>query len=171
MADRDLLGVATTAKVAGHPLHPMLIPFPITLLIATFICDLAYWSTGDAFWARVAMWALGAAIVTAAAAAAAGLADFFGNSRIQAMSDAWHHMIGNVVAVVLALVSFWLRYRYGAAEAIVPWGLVLSTLIVLMLGYTGWKGGDLVYKHRIGMHPEEPASATSHHLEGTRAAR
>jgi len=42
MAERDLLGIATTAKIGTHPLHPMLIPFPIALFVATFVCDLAY---------------------------------------------------------------------------------------------------------------------------------
>jgi len=100
------------------------------------------------------MWALGAGIVMAAAAALAGLTDFLGNARIRALSDAWQHMIGNVTAVVLSLISFWVRYRYGAAEGVLPWGLLLSFVVVLMLLYTGWKGGELVYLHRVGMHPE-----------------
>src|SRR3954470_3953526 len=126
MAERELLGVATTAKIGSHPLHPVLIPFPLALLVATFICDLAYWSTANVFWATVAMWALGAGIVMAAAAALAGLTDFLGNARIRALSDAWQHMIGNVTAVVLSLIGFWVRYRYGAAEGVLPWGLLLS---------------------------------------------
>src|SRR3954452_6073901 len=113
MAERDLLGIATTAKIGTHPLHPMLIPFPIALLVATFVCDLAYWSTANAFWATVAMWALGAGIVMAAAAALAGLTDFLGNARIRALSDAWQHMIGNVTAVVLSLIGFWVPLRGG----------------------------------------------------------
>ena len=54
-------------------------------------------------------------------------------------------------------MSLWFRYRYGAEEAVVPWGIVLSGLILLLLLYTGWKGGNLVYHHRIGIHPEDPA--------------
>lgn len=156
MSERDLLGVATTAKVAGHPIHPMLIPFPIAFLIATLLCDIGHWITGSTFAAQLAMWALGAGIVSAAAAAVAGLTDFVSNRQIRAMTVAWQHMIGNVLAVLLALLNFWLRYRQGAAAAILPWGLVLSAVIGLLLVYTGWKGGDLVYKRRVGMHPEAP---------------
>lgn len=156
MTDRDLLGIATTAKIGSHPLHPMLVPFPIAFLVATFLCDLVYWSNADAFWAVAAMWALGAGIVMAAAAALAGLTDFLGNARIRNLNDAWHHLIGNVTAVVLSLISFWLRYRYGAAAGVLPWGLLLSLLVVLLLLYTGWKGGELAYHHRVGMHPEGP---------------
>lgn len=155
MADRDLFGLAATAKIGGHPIHPMLVPFPIALLVASFICDLVYLANLDPFWAAVSFWSLGAAIVMAAAAAVAGLTDFFGNARIRAISDAWKHLIGNVVAVLLAVVSFWLRYQWGAEAAVWPWGFGLSLVIVLLLLYTGWKGGELVYHHRIGMHPEE----------------
>jgi len=137
----------------------MLIPFPIALFVATFACDLAYWWSKSSFWAEVAIWSLGAAILTASLAAVAGLTDFVGNARIRTKSDAWQHMIGNVLAVVLALISFWMRYRYGAASAILPWGLLFSTVVFALLLFTGWKGGDLVYHHRIGMHPEAAESS------------
>ena len=161
MTNVDSRGVATTAKLASHPIHPMLVPFPIALFIATFACDLAYWFTGGIFWAQAAIWALGAAILTAALAAGAGLTDFLGNRRIRAMSDAWQHMLGNVTVVVLALISFLIRYSYGAAEGVMPWGLLLSAVIAALLLFTGWKGGELVYHHRIGMHPEAPAEPAS----------
>jgi uncharacterized membrane protein len=154
MADNDLLGIATTAKLSGHPLHPLLVPLPIGFLVATFACDVAYWATDDPFWAEAAFWALVAAIVTAAIAALAGFADFFGNARIRALRDAWRHMIGNLAAVVLALVSLWLRWG-DVEEAVLPWGLLISTVIVLIILYTGWKGGELAYRHRVGMLPDE----------------
>lgn len=165
----DLYGVATTAKLGGHPLHPMLVPFPIALFVATLGCDLAYWATGNAFWAEVAIWCLGAAIVGAALAAVAGLVDFLGNGRIRAMNDAWQHMIGNVTAVLLALINFWLRYSSGAVEGALPWGLLLSVVIAGLLLFTGWKGGELVYHHRVGMQPEAPAEPAPHTTTGRHA--
>jgi uncharacterized membrane protein len=156
MANHQLLGIATTAKIATHPIHPMLIPFPIALLVATFICDLVFWRTGNGFWASAAFWSLSAAIVTALIAALAGFIDFAGNDRIRALPDAWQHMIGNLLAVVLAIINLWLRASGDAAAAIMPWGLTLSAIIVALLLYTGWKGGELVYRHRVGVQPEEP---------------
>jgi uncharacterized membrane protein len=132
----------------------MIVPFPIALLVANFVCDVVYLASGNTFWADVSMWSLGAAIVMAALAALAGLTDFLGNARIRAIDDAWKHMIGNVVVVLLALASFWLRYENGAVAAVWPWGFALSLLTFLLLLYTGWKGGELVYHHRIGMQPE-----------------
>ncbi len=134
----------------------MLVPFPIALLTATLVCDLVFWANGNGFWAQAAFWTLSGAIITALIAAVAGFADFLSNARIRAISDAWHHMLGNLFAVVLAAVSWWLRYTGDVAQAIIPWGLTLSIVIMAVLLYTGWKGGELVYRWRVGMQPEEP---------------
>jgi uncharacterized membrane protein len=79
-----------------------------------------------------------------------------GSTRIRNLSDAWKHMIANVLAVVLALVSFIMRYRYGVDQAGGVWGVGASGLIVALLLYSGWKGGELVYRHRVGVLPTAP---------------
>jgi uncharacterized membrane protein len=152
--DDNLKGIATTAKISGHPLHPLLVPVPIGLWVATLLADIGFAATGDAFWAGAAFWALGGAIVFALIAAIAGFTDFFGNRRIRDISDAWKHMIGNLAAVAVAVVSLILRLS-GGDGAVVPWGLILSVVTVLLVLYTGWKGGELVYRHRVGMLPNE----------------
>jgi uncharacterized membrane protein len=154
----------STAKVAGHPIHPMLVPFPIALLVAAFLCDVAFWRTHGDSWAIAAMWLLGAGLVTAALAAVAGLIDFAGDSRIRSLRDAWLHMIGNVVAVVLTLVSFVMRWRYGAA-AVLPWGLWLSLIVFGLLLFNGWKGGELVFRHHVGMVDETQRRAVTGGVE------
>jgi uncharacterized membrane protein len=158
MADRN---PRTTAQIAGHPIHPMLIPFPIAFLVATFVCDLIFWSTGDAGWAVASLWLLGAALVMAALAAVAGLTDFMGDSRIRNLDAAWHHMIGNVVVVLLSLWNWWRRYDQGA-EAVLPLGLLISAVVVGILLYTGWRGWEMVYKHRVAV---EDRDAVASHLD------
>jgi uncharacterized membrane protein len=128
----------------------MLIPFPIALLFAVLACDLFFWATWDPGWTIASLWLLGAALFTAALAAIAGLVDFTGDARIRAISDSWHHMIGNVAAVFLSLGNFWLRYQTGDAF-VVPTGLALSAIVVLLLVYTGWRAGNMIYHHRIGV--------------------
>jgi uncharacterized membrane protein len=145
----------STAKIAGHPIHPMLIYFPIAFLVGTFLCDLAYWIDGDPGFAQAAVWLLGLGVVTALLAAVAGFADFFGEARIRRISDAWQHMVGNLVAVALAIASLIVRLEAGAEEAVIPVGLLLSTAVVVILVYTGWKGGELVFRHRVGVQPAE----------------
>ena len=87
----------STASIAGHPIHPMLIPFPIAFFVATFLCDLAYWQTSNGAWATAAIWLLGAGLVMAALAAVAGLTDVLGEPRIRALRDVWWHAGGNVL--------------------------------------------------------------------------
>jgi uncharacterized membrane protein len=140
----------STASIAGHPIHPMLIPFPIAFFIATFVCDLVYWQTGNAGWVTATMWLLGAGLVMAALAAVAGLIDVLGDARIRALNDAWWHAGGNVVVVLIELYNWYARYTEGAA-AVVPKGLVLSLIVVCILGFTGWKGWDMVYRGRVGI--------------------
>jgi uncharacterized membrane protein len=91
----------STAQVAGHPVHPMLIPFPIAFFVATFAADLAFWQTRNPAWADATIWLLGAGLVMAALAAVAGLTDVLGDARIRSLRDAWLHAGGNVLAVLL----------------------------------------------------------------------
>src|ERR671912_1018434 len=140
----------STAQVAGHPLHPMLIPFPVAFLVATLVSDLIFWRTGDSGWSTASLYLLGAALVMAALAALAGLTDFLGDRRIRDLSAAWHHMIGNVIAVLLSLWNWYLRYSGGEA-AVLPWGVLLSLIVVGILLYTGWRGWEMVYKHKVAV--------------------
>ena len=85
----------------------------------------------------------------AALAAVAGLADFLGDDRIRRLGDALKHMLANVTAVVLELVNLILRLRDpGFIDST---GIYLSGIVVLILIYSGWKGGDLVFRHGVGV--------------------
>jgi uncharacterized membrane protein len=68
----------STAQIAGHPIHPMLIPFPIACFVLTFASDLAFWRTGHEFWSTASLWLLGVGLILAALAAIAGLTDVIG---------------------------------------------------------------------------------------------
>ena len=139
----------STAQIGGHPIHPMLIPFPIVCFILTFVCDLLY-TQGHTELATASKWLLLIGLVMAALAAVTGLTDFLGDQRIRGASDAVKHMLANVGAVVLELVNLFLRR--GNDAFIGSTGVYISGLVVLILLYSGWKGGDLVYRHGIGVH-------------------
>src|SRR5436190_24019364 len=108
----------SAASIAGHPIHPMLIPFPIAFFVATFLCDLAFWSTGGALWASGGTWLLGAGLVMAGLAAIVGLTDVLAEARIRALNDAWWHAGGNAIAVLIAIFNFYRRYEDGSAAII-----------------------------------------------------
>ncbi|MGE5564303.1 MAG: DUF2231 domain-containing protein [Bacillota bacterium] len=138
----------STARIGGHPVHPMLVPFPIVCFIGAFLTDLAYLNSGGHMWAVFGRALLLAGLVTAALAAAAGLTDFLGEKRIQG-PDAVKHMLANVAAVVVELVN--LVVRWNNDGAIAGLGVYLSGLAVVLLLYSGCKGGDLVYRHGMGV--------------------
>jgi uncharacterized membrane protein len=153
MATPQTRNPVSTANVAGHPMHPILVTLPIGLFIATLLFDVLYWQTAAEGWATGALWLLGFGLLGAALAAITGLIDFTGDARIRNISDAWHHAIGNVILVLVQLFSFYQRYRYGSA-AVVPLGLSLSVVAALIMLFTGWKGGELVFRHRVAVYDE-----------------
>jgi uncharacterized membrane protein len=150
MTEATMSNPKSTASIAGHPIHPMLIPFPIAFFVATFVCDLVYWQTANDAWVTASMWLLGAGLVMAALAAVAGLSDVLGEVRIRALNDVWWHAGGNVLVVLVELYNLYIRYSEGTS-AIVPKGLVLSLVVVCILLFTGWKGWEMVYRHRVGV--------------------
>jgi uncharacterized membrane protein len=129
----------------------MLIPFPIAFFVGTFLCDLVFWQTGNAAWAAATPWLLGAGLVMAALAAVMDLIDVFGDQQIRQLSTVWWHASANVLLVLVELYNLFTRYQQGHA-AIIPNGLLLSLCrAVLLLLFSGWKGGDLVFRGRIGV--------------------
>jgi uncharacterized membrane protein len=140
----------STAQIAGHPLHPMLVPFPIAFFVAAFAVDLTYWQTQNEFWFTASEWLLGVGVIMALLAALAGITDLFGDPRIRALTIAWVHFLANLLAVVIEAINWWLRYQSGGGF-VLPAGLVLSLIAVLLLLVTGWLGGELVYRRRVGV--------------------
>jgi uncharacterized membrane protein len=138
------------ARVGGHPIHPMLVPFPIACFFGAFVTDLVYWWTDNTQWETFSVWLLSAGMVMAGFAVIAGLIDFIGNRHIRALRPAWFHVLGNVVALVLALINAFVHSRDGYT-AVIPTGLILSTLVVLILMFTGWIGWSMVYRHGVGV--------------------
>ena len=148
-SDRSHIHPHSTAKIGGHPIHPMLIPFPIVCFIGVLVTDIVFLNNHDPGWATASRYLLGIGLVMAALAAVAGLTDFMGDDRIRRLGDALKHMIANVTAVVLELVNFFTRLNND--DAIASIGIYLSVIVVLILVYSGWKGGDLVFRHGIGV--------------------
>lgn len=139
----------STAKIGGHPLHPMLIPFPITCLIGAFVTDIIYLTTGDRGFATASHWLIGFGIGTALVAAVAGIVDYMGDDRIRKLGTALQHMMANVAAVVVSIINF--AVRLDDPGDLASLGVYLSGAVVLILAYSGWLGGELVYRHRVAV--------------------
>ena len=146
----DARNPRSTAVVGGHPIHPMLVPFPIVCFIGAFVTDIFFaYGAGDG-WADASNWLLGFGLGMAALAAVAGLTDFMGSDQLRRSGTALRHMIANVAAVVIEAVN--LLIRLTNPDTVLSIGIFLSGLTVLILLYSGWLGGELVYVHRAGVH-------------------
>ena len=142
---------ATESRIAvlGHPIHAMSVAFPIALTFCTFGADALYWWTGDAFWARAAMWAAGTGFLFGMAAGLSGTAELLMVTGIRARAPAWTHFI--IAVTLLALLGANWGYRlYGYEAAVLPYGILLSALCVGVVAVTGWHGGKLVFDYRLG---------------------
>jgi uncharacterized membrane protein len=142
--------VPSLAQIAGHPLHPVVVPLPIGMFAGAFVADLAYARTHDRFWARAAHAMAAAGVGTGLLAGALGATDLVGRDRIRSRGSAWVHGLGNLAAVGLGAGSVLLR-RDKHPDVIVPRGLAASSAIVAILVVTGWLGGELVFRHGIGL--------------------
>jgi uncharacterized membrane protein len=127
----------------------MLVSFPIVCFIMTLVLDVLY-ARGDTGVAGATKWLLGVGLVMAALAAVAGITDFLGDERIRRLGDALKHMLANVTAVVLEVVNFALRLKNP--NFIGSTGVYISLIVALILIYSGWKGGNLVFRHGVGVH-------------------
>ncbi|KRP90808.1 MULTISPECIES: DUF2231 domain-containing protein [Bradyrhizobium] len=147
---QDDVRVRSTAQIAGHPIHPMLVPIPITCFVGALLTDIAYVASAEIMWANFSAWLLLAGIVFGVLAAIAGLIDFLGNRLVRAQAPAWPHLIGNAVVLILSIVNLMIHMRDGWTS-VWPSGLALSALTVLILPITGWLGWALVYRHGVGV--------------------
>ncbi len=155
--DNGHQGVMSKASIKGHPLHPSGIPFPITFLFVLPFADLAYLVTDDFFWARVAWWLAGLGFLTAAIAAMVGLVDFVSIKRVREHRAGWLHAGGNAIVLIIAFANIFVRWG-SPAEAILPLGILLSAAGAVLVIFSSWYGGELTYRHLIGVTGHERIS-------------
>lgn len=161
-------GVQSTAAIAGHPIHHMLVVFPIAFLIGAFGADITFLATQDALWTQMAYWLLVAGIVTALAAAVPGMIDFITIGRVRSLWIAWAHLSANLVVVALALINVGVRLADPAAGAS-GWGVWISGAQTALLLFSGWLGGELAYRYGIGAIRDNSPKAEQFHVEVDRS--
>jgi len=152
--DLSSQGVSSKVAVAGHPIHAMLVAFPIALVMATLGCDAFYWWTADPFWVRAGTWACGFAFFLGIVAGISGTAELLLVRDIRRHSAPWTHFV--VAVMLLSAVGANWGLRLTENEAVpLPWGLFLSGLSAMLVGFAGWHGGKLVFEHQIGLMASE----------------
>src|SRR5690348_10426587 len=112
---------APTAHLARHPIHPMLVPFPIACFTGVLMTDLAYWRTGEMMWANFSAWLVTVGVIMGFIAAVAGLMDFIGSRGVRKQPAAWLHAGGNLIVLALATLNM-LVHTHDAWTSVMPWG-------------------------------------------------
>jgi uncharacterized membrane protein len=146
--------MASPASIGGHPIHPMIIPFPIALWVFSFVADLVYLWRGNPVWKDwIAFYTLLGGIIMAAVAAVPGLIDWLSLKEPKVVKIAnWHARL-NVIALLVFVGSFYLRTTSGAQlvgdSHTIP--LLLSVLGVVLITISGWLGGEMVFRHGVAV--------------------
>jgi uncharacterized membrane protein len=146
----------STAHLNGHPIHPMLIPYPFALLTSAVVFDLgSRWAGPE--WSRTAAHLTSAGLGSALAAAVPGVVDYFGTvpPKTKARRSATQHALCNVSALACFAVSQAQRREAGRLPVA---GLALSVLGTGLLSLGGWLGGQLIYHDHVAVveeHEEE----------------
>jgi uncharacterized membrane protein len=146
----------TPASVASHPIHPMLVVFPIGLWIFSFISDVIFLFAGNPLWNDIAFYTMIGGLSGALLAAVPGLIDMFSIADPKAGKIAWNHMVLNLITIAFYSLNVYLRSTLPAG-AFFP--IVLSALGVVLLAIAGWLGGELAYVHGVGVEPRRKTSA------------
>lgn len=139
------------ASIANHPIHPMIVVFPIALWIFSLICELvALNMSNSAVWFTVAFYTIVGGFVGALAAAVPGLIDllYYKGGAPPVKKIALTHMTINLTAVVLYAVNIWLRAS-GQENMTLP--VLLSVVGVCSIAVSSWLGGQMVHVYGVGV--------------------
>lgn len=157
------------AKLLGHPVHQVLVVFPLGLLSTAVIFDLIYLANSDPTMAAVAYWLVAAGLVGAVVAAPFGTRDWLAippgtrAKRIGAL-----HGGGNMVVALLFLGSWLLRPEPPGAPSLLAFLLSFAGAALAMV--TGWLGGELVDRLGVGISDnaglDAPSSLDTRHRRG-----
>ncbi len=140
------------AKILGHPIHQILIVFPLGLLITGVIFDCVYHGTHNPRWADIGFWMTVCGVIGGLVAAPFGVIDWLAipsGTRAKAVGT-WHGL-GNVVVLVLFAASCYLRMDNPSVPPVSA--LILSLCGVALGGLTAWLGGELVDRLGVGVDP------------------
>jgi uncharacterized membrane protein len=142
--------VESKAKIMGHPIHPILIPFPLGLLSTSVVFDVVYLLTGNGKWSEISFWMIAAGVIGGLAAAVFGLIDWLAiPSGTRAKAVGMWHGATNVVMVTIFIVSWLLRADAPGEPGIVA--IVLSFVAVGLASLGGFLGGELVVRLGVGV--------------------
>lgn len=138
----------SAVALIGHPIHAMLVHFPIAFVVGTLAADMLWWFSADEFWLRAGLWMAGLAFCGGIAAALAGLAEMLLVKGIRIRVASWTHATAAMMLISILAANWGVRLT---GQEVLPHGLALSAFGVLFAGFAGWHGGKLVLDHGVSV--------------------
>jgi uncharacterized membrane protein len=151
MDSADYRGARSHAVAGDLLIRPMMVVFPIVLLAGVLATDPAVWRTGDHFWAHAFEWLLAVGVILGAVVADVGWIAFIAVSRLRSRAAGWVYSLGNGAAMLIALWTLVYRAENNPGAVVIQPGIILSAVAVALIRVTGWLGGAIVRRHRIGI--------------------
>lgn len=148
--------MASKASIAGHPIHPMLIPFPLALWTTSFAVDVVFYFLRSPTLVIISKFLIAAGCLGALAAAVPGIIDWLSikDAKVKRIAN-WHARL-NIIALIIFALSLYLRMKVGAHW--VNYSLKIPFLIslvgVVLISISGWLGGALSFEHGVGVKPQ-----------------
>jgi len=140
------------AKFLGHPIHQMLIVFPLGLLATAVIFDILSLLSHDPKWTQMAYYMIGAGLVGGLIAAVFGFIDYLAiPTKTRAKRIAAFHGMGNAAVMIIFALSWLLRSTPDTSGNPGIMAYILSFLGFALAGFTGWLGGELVDRLSVGV--------------------
>ncbi len=137
-------------RLFGHPVHPMIIVFPLGLLTVASLFDIIYISTDNNHWADLSFWLIASGIIGGLIAAVFGLIDWLGiPARTRAKYIGLTHGLSNVVVMILFIVSWFMRRPNPEAPSVKA--MILGWIGIIIALFASWLGGELVYRLSVGV--------------------
>lgn len=138
------------AHLKSHPLHPILIPFPIAFFTGTLISHVVGWVQDRDSWMDTATWLNAAGIIGAIAAAIPGIIDYLYTvpPRSSAKKRATQHGLINTTVLLLFILLFFYRRQAAPNHLLLSLGEIIGVTLLMI---AGWMGGTLVHRNQIGV--------------------
>jgi len=160
--------MSSPASVARHPIHPMLVVFPIGFWTFSLVCDIIYVFGGrEPMWNQVALYTAIAGIIGAALAAVPGIIDYLSIDEKDMRAIGTRHLIVNSAALVVFILACIARLR-GMVPA-VPFALSVIGIVLISIG--GWFGGELVYVKGMAVEPADEQDSNERRRSSRRDSR
>jgi uncharacterized membrane protein len=152
----------TPASFGKHPYHPMLVAIPIGLFVASFVAELISFRQSAELWRDLTFYNLAGGLIGAVVAAVPGFIDYVSLKGEKVLSLAHRHFGVTVALLAVYGVNFWFRTESAkpliGESRLLPF--LLSILGMLLLGISGWLGGEMVFAHGVAVDVERQNSAS-----------